>query len=82
VMNSSNFYRYTIIVTRKHVFDAFCSWLFSFLLKSVDEINKRIDFADKSVRLASFLGERMFTVWVIKNRLRIREMNVMQVPDL
>ena len=82
VMNSSNFYRYTIIITRKHVFDAFCSWLFSFLLKSVDEINKRIDYADKSVRLASFLGERMFTVWVIKNRLRIREMNVMQVPDL
>ena len=82
VMNSSNFYRYNMIVTRKYVFDAYCSWLFSFFLKVTDEISKRIDFADKSKRLAGFLGERMFTVWVMKNRLRIREMNVMQVPDL
>lgn len=82
VMNSSNFYRYTIIVTRKHVFDAYNSWLFSFLLKAVDEINQRIDFGNKTKRLASFLGERMFTVWMIKNRLRVRDLVVMQVPDL
>lgn len=82
VMNNSHFYRYNIIVTRKNVFDAYYSWLFSFFQKAVDEINLRIDFGDKKPRMAGFLGERMFTVWVMKNRLRVKELVVMQVPDL
>ena len=82
VMNSSNFYRYNIIVTRKHVFDAYYSWLFSFFLKAADEISKRVDFGEKSTRLAGYFGERMLTVWLMKNNLRVRDLVVMQVPDL
>ena len=82
VMNSSNFYRYNIIVTRKYIFDAYFTWLFSFFLKAVDEINQRIDFGETSTRLAGYFGERMLTVWLMKNHLRVKDLVVMQVPDL
>ena len=82
VMNNANFYRYSMIVTRKNVFDSYCAWLFSFLLDAVDEMIESIKFSETNQRLAGFFGERMLTVWLYKNRLRIKEMNIMQVPDL
>ena len=82
VMNNANFYRYSMIVTRKNVFDSYCAWLFSFLLDAVNEMIESIKFSETNQRLAGFFGERMLTVWLYKNRLRIKEMNIMQVPNL
>ena len=82
VMNSTNFYRYNIIVTRKQIFDAYYTWLFSFFLKATNEISKSVDFGGKSTRLAGFFGERMLTVWLIKNHLRVKDLGVMKVPDM
>lgn len=82
VLNSTNFYRYNIVVTRKHVFDAYYSWLFSFFIDAVDEMIKSIQFTEKNQRLAGFFGERMLSVWLYKNRLRVKELEIMKVPDL
>ena len=82
VMNSASFYRYSIMVTRKNIFDSYCAWLFSFFIDATNEIIERIQFSETNKRLAGFFGERMLTVWLIKNRLRIKECNMIQVPDL
>ena len=82
VMNSANFYRYSMIVTRKNVFDSYCAWLFSFFIDAVNEMIESIKFGENNKRLAAFFGERMLTVWIYKNRLRVKELEIMQVPDL
>lgn len=85
VMNSTTLYKCNMFVTRRNVFDAYCRWFFSFYLDATDEVLRTsgIDsITDKRRRIMGFLAERMLTVWLSKNRLRIKELNLMQVPDL
>lgn len=84
-MNSpTNFYK-NMFVTRRPVFDAYCEWLFSFMIDSTREIlNKTklssLNFQER--RLIGHFAERMMTVWLIKNHLRIKEVNIIEIPGL
>ena len=85
VMNSSTLYKCNMFVTRQKVFDAYCRWLFSFLIDATEEAVQKAELQNRSWsprRLMSFLGERMLTVWLIKNNLRIKELKIMQVEGL
>ncbi|MBQ4404117.1 MAG: DUF4422 domain-containing protein [Selenomonadaceae bacterium] len=85
VMNSSTLYKCNMFVTRRNVFDAYCKWLFSFLIDATDKAVQKANLEKRSWsprRLMSFLAERMLTVWLIKNRLRIKELKIMQVEGL
>ena len=85
VMNSSTFYKCNMFVARRNILDAFCKWLFSFLLDATDEAMKTLQLQNlpwSPRRLMSFLAERMLTVWLIKNRLRVKELKIMQVEGL
>lgn len=85
IMRSRFFYRCSMFVTRKNIFDAYCSWLFSFIIDVAKEYIKILpneDLTDQIKRLTGFFGERMLTVWLFKNRLRIKELVIMQVPNL
>ena len=78
-------FRCNMFVTRRNIFDAYCKWLFSFILDAMDEILKLVNFDDvptKPRRLMGYLVERLFGVWLLKNRLRIKEMKVMHVEGL
>lgn len=51
-------------ITRKDIFDRYCSWLFDILF----EVEKRIDmtgYDDYQKRVMGFLSERLFRVWLI-----------------
>ena len=85
VMNSTTLYKCNMFVTRRNIFEAYCKWLFSFLIDATEETLQKAQLQNLSWsprRLMSFLAERMLMVWLIKNRLRIKELKVMQVPDL
>ena len=85
VMNSSTLYKCNMFVTRQKVFDAYCRWLFSFLIDATEEAVQKAELQNlpwSPRRLMSFLGERMLTVWLIKNNLRIKELKIMQVEGL
>ena len=85
VMNSTTFYKCNMFVARRNVFDAFCKWLFSFLIDATEEAVRTLQLQELSWsprRLMSFLAERMLTVWLIKNRLRVKELKIMQVEGL
>lgn len=85
VMNSMTLYKCNMFVARRSVFEAYCKWLFSFYLDATDEMLRTsgLDNApDNQRRIMGFFVERMLTVWLIKNRLRIKELNIMQVPGL
>lgn len=67
-----------MMITRKHVFDAYCQWLFSFLLPAAEEFIPTLEGATvRQKRILGFVAERMFGVWLLNNRLRLRELSIM-----
>lgn len=85
VMDSRFFYKCSMFITRKNIFDAYCSWLFSFIIDVAKEYIKMLPNEELPAvikRLPGFFSERMWTVWLLKNRLRIKELGIMQVPNL
>ena len=85
VFNSTIFYRCNMFVTRQNIFDAYCRWLFSFIIDATEEALRTTTLPNLPWyprKLMGFLGERMLTVWLIKNRLRIKELKIMQVEGL
>ena len=82
VINSPSYYECHMFVTRRNIFDTYCKWLFSFILDALDEAFRKIDFKNLPPnvrRLVGFFSERMMTVWLMKNRLRVKEINKMFV---
>ena len=81
IMNGRCLFPCNMMITRKYVFDAYCQWLFSFILPALDEFKDKL--ANVSVRrkrMLGFVAERMFGVWLLKNRLRLRELPIMVAP--
>ena len=73
--------QYEIFITRRKIFDAYCEWLFSFLPDVTDEVFARTNIRQidnpRKYRIISFFAERLMTVWLRKNRVRIKQMPVM-----
>ena len=71
-MHSSPIYFNSSFIARKNVFDAYCEWLFSFIIVSLKEIldKKRLV---KDTRRVGYFCEAMGTVWLMKNHLRVKD---------
>ena len=85
VLNSPTLYKCNMFVTRRNVFNAYCKWLFSFYLDATEELLQVAElekFTDNRRRILGYFSERMFNIWLIKNRLRIKELKIMQVEGL
>ena len=85
VMNSTTLYKCNMFVARRNVFDAYCKWLFSFVPDATEELLRTVDmknFSRAQQRIMGYFAERLLTVWLIKNRLRIKELKIMQVDGL
>ena len=85
VMGTKIFYKCNMFVTRRIVFDTYCQWLFSFFLDSVNEILRKTHISQMSnpqKRVMGYFAERMLTVWLIKNNLRVKELKIIQTPNL
>ena len=82
VMDSTTLYKCNMFVTRKNIFEAYCKWLFSFYLDATEELLRTAEldkFKDSRRRIMGYFSERMMTTWLWKNRLRIKELKIMQV---
>ena len=79
-------FQYEIFITRRNIFNAYCEWLFSFLLDVTDEIFAKTNITQinnpRKYRIISFFAERLMTVWLMKNRLRIKKLPVMFRGDV
>ena len=84
-MNSRSCYFKNMFAARRNVFDAYCEWFFSFMLDSVREILRETPLSKlrgNEKRLMGHVSERMLTVWLMKNRLRVKEINLAEIPGL
>lgn len=73
VMRGHNAFPCNMFVTRREILNLYCEWLFSFLIEAAEEIN--VDGYDSySQRVVGFFAERMWTVWLQKNKFKIKEL--------
>ena len=90
VMNGFTLFAAAVHVTRRNIFNAYCEWLFSFIIDATEEICNKIEINGKTLgemghaysRIAGFFCERLFTVWLMKNHLRIKELPMMFRKDV
>lgn len=86
VSQSFSAFQYEIFITRRPILDAYCSWLFSFLLDVTQEIFARTNIRQinnpRKYRIISFVAERLLTVWLWKNPLKIKRLPVLFREDV
>jgi len=75
VMNSHKCYYCNMLVAPKNIYDSYCEWLFSFLIP-VAEGTDVSSYDAKNSRIIGFFAERMLTVWLYKQDLRIVDLPV------
>lgn len=73
VMSGHNAFLCNMFVARREILDRYCEWLFSFLIEAAEETDvKGCD--GYSCRVIGFFAERMWTVWLRKNKLKVKEL--------
>ena len=86
VNNSFGVFCYEIFITRREIFNSYCEWLFSFIIDATEEILATTDIANaddtRIYRAISFVAEHLMTVWLIKNRLRIKTLPIIFRNDV
>ena len=86
VNDSFGVFCYEIFMTRREIFNAYCEWLFSFIIDATEEILATTDIAAsdeaRTYRAVSFVAEHLMTVWLIKNRLKIKTLPIIFLDDV
>ncbi|MCR5833573.1 MAG: DUF4422 domain-containing protein [Selenomonadaceae bacterium] len=85
VFRSYNHHRCQMIVTRRDIFDAYCKWLFSFIIDATNEILGIVDL--KSIpgnphRIMAYMAEMMLSVWMLKTNLQTKELNSIHIAGI
>lgn len=73
VMKGHKVFLCNMFVTRREILNQYCQWLFSFLIEAAEELDVE-GYDSYSQRVIGFFAERMWTVWLRKNKLRIKEL--------
>ena len=75
VMQGHKLFICNMFVTHRANFNKYCEWLFSFLIEAAESVD--VDRYDNySKRVVGFFAERMLTVWLLKQNLRIKELPI------
>ncbi len=61
-----------MLIAKKELVDQYCEWLFPLLFNIEDRLDGTYP-NDPLMRVMGLLGERLLDVWVLKEKLRIRE---------
>ena len=72
VMNDNHYYICNMIITKRDIFNDYCKWLFSFLIKAAEEYNIESNIF-REQRAVGFVGESMLSTWIYKNKIKVNE---------
>ena len=67
-VNSNSGYFKNMFIMKRHLFDAYCEWLFDILAYVENKIDIS-DYPTKEARIFGYMSERLFGVWLAKNRI-------------
>lgn len=81
VMKGRKLHLFNMFIMKKKDFDNYCQWIFDILF----ELEKQTDlttYDNYQSRIYGFLSERLFNVWVEKNRLTSKEIPVVNMEKV
>lgn len=61
-----------MMIAKKDTYDRYCEWLFPLLFRIEEQLKKNAEITDLS-RSMGMIGERLLDVWLLKNRIKIKE---------
>ena len=70
-------YPCNMFVTSRPLLDAYCGWLFSIIVPAAEQFDAS-GYDGYSARTIGFIAERLLTLWVLHNGVRVRELPVVQ----
>ncbi|SDJ51274.1 DUF4422 domain-containing protein [Chryseobacterium jejuense] len=75
----SLFYIGNMFVAKRKIMEEYCSWLFAVLF----ETEKRITFSEDPYqrRVIGFLSERLFTLYILHNKFRLKQLPILFVES-
>lgn len=68
-------YPANMIITKKELFDNYCKWLFE-LLEYVETKTNLEKYSRQEARVFGYLAERLLGVWLDQNKLRVKEIRI------
>lgn len=80
VMDGIIIYPCNMFYTHRQTFDQYCSWLFPIVLDVAEKMNVS-GYDSYSKRIVGFFAERMLTVWILHNHIKVAEMEVISILD-
>ena len=75
IMNDKEYCICNMCVMDKRKFGEYCEWLFGILFE-LEKITDLTDYTPLQKRIYGFLSERLFNVWLEKNQLKIKKLNI------
>ena len=69
-----------MFITRREIFCQYCEWLFSIILEPANQIDVS-SYDSYSKRVIGFFAERLFTTWLMRQELKMKEMPVLMVDE-
>lgn len=80
VMDGIVLYPCNMFYTSRQIFDRYCSWLFPIVLDVAEKMDVS-GYDGYSKRVVGFFAERMLTVWILHNHIKVAEMEVISILD-
>ncbi len=75
VMIKKAFYPYNMMYMRKSLYHQYCEWLFTILFELMKQIPYN-EYTGQKKRVFGYLSERLLLIWIRKNKLKVKELNV------
>lgn len=77
--NGNIFYLCNMFISGKNWFNQYCTWLFDILF----EVEKRIKISEDAYqrRVFGFLSERLFTLYILHNKFKIKELPILLIEN-
>ncbi len=79
-MEKKSFSPFNMFIMRRRHFESYMEWLFGILTEFESKANYSA-YDSYQQRLPGFLAERLFNVWLLRSRLKVREMPILFIKD-
>ncbi len=73
IINGHSFHPCNMFVTHRRIFNAYCNWMFSFLIEAAEKIDVK-EYGEYDKRVMGFMAERLLTTWILKQDFKIKEL--------
>lgn len=80
IMRGNELSHYNMFVMDWNSFDSYCKWLFP-ILAEVERLINIENYSASQKRIFGYMAERLFNVWLFKNEVKLKKLNVYKYDD-